>query len=98
MDPNDRLIHGFYQAFNDRRFDDAAAMFSDDAVLEHAPLGRQQHGGEGYRQFTAMWTAAFPDAALTVERVSSRVDHIYEVELLASGTHVGALDMGSAGV
>jgi steroid delta-isomerase-like uncharacterized protein len=98
MDANDRLIRGFYQAFNDRRFDDAAAMFSDDAVLEHAPLGRQQRGGEGYRHFTAMWTTAFPDAALAVERVTSRVDHVYEVDLLASGTHLGALDMGSAGV
>jgi steroid delta-isomerase-like uncharacterized protein len=95
---NERLIRDFYQAFNERRFNDAAAMFRDDAVLEHAALGRQQRGGEGYLQFVAMWTAAFPDAALTVERVASRVDHIYEVELLAVGTHVGALEMGSAGV
>jgi steroid delta-isomerase-like uncharacterized protein len=98
MDRNDRLIHDYYQAFNDRRFDDAAALFSEDAVLEHAPLGRQQRGGDGYRQFVEMWVRAFPDATLTVERIASMNGSVYEVELLAAGTHLGALDMGAAGV
>ena len=98
MDGNERLIRDLYQHFNDRRFDDAAELFAPDALLEHAPLGRQQRGGDGYREFVAMWTRAFPDAALEVRDVSSADGVTYEVELLANGTHTGAFDMGSVGV
>jgi predicted ester cyclase len=95
---NEQVIGRFYQLFNERRLDEAATLFTDDAVLEHAPLGRHQRGGEGYLEFARMWTRAFPDAALTVERVTSNDSDTWEVELFARGTHLGPLDMGAAGV
>jgi hypothetical protein len=92
------LIATFYDAFNQRRFADAAALFADDAVLEHATPRRQEQGGAGYLIFARIWTQAFPDAALTIERIASQDEVTFEVELLVTGTHLGALDMGSCGV
>jgi steroid delta-isomerase-like uncharacterized protein len=98
MEIANKVIRQFYQYFNERRFDAAAALFSDDAVLEHTPLRRHQLGGDGYLEFARMWTRAFPDVALSVERVASHDGVTYEVDLLAAGTHLGALDMGAVGV
>lgn len=95
---NESVIRQFYEHFNERRLDAAAALFADDAVLEHAPLRRHSRGGQGYLEFVRMWTHAFPDAALLVERIVSTDEVNYEVDLLAGGTHLGALDMGSTGV
>lgn len=95
---NESVIRQFYEHFNERRLEDAAALFAEDAVLEHAPLRRHSRGPAGYLEFVRMWTQAFPDAALLVERIVSNDDVNYEIELLAGGTHLGALDMGGTGV
>ena len=91
------LVRQLYAAFNARRLDDAAALFKDDAVLEHVPLGRQQRGPAGYGEFAAMWLNAFPDATVDVERVSFRGGRRCEVDLRVTGTHQGSLDLGGYG-
>ena len=91
------LIRSFYDHFNERRFDGAAALFADDAVLEHTPLRRRQQGGGGYLEFAEMWVRAFPDAKIAIERITHRDTNIYEVDLAASGTHLGRLDFGGVG-
>ena len=98
MDQHDSVIRRFYEYFNQRRFAEAAALFRDDALLEHVPLRRQERGGAGYLAFVHMWINAFPDAVLTVVEVAGRGVNTYEVELSAEGTHLGALDMGGFGV
>jgi steroid delta-isomerase-like uncharacterized protein len=95
---NESVIRQFYEHFNERRFEDAAAIFAEDAVLERAPLRGHARGAAGYLEFVHMWTQAFPDAALLVDRIASKDDVNYEIELLAGGTHLGALEMGPAGV
>ena len=92
------LVHRLYEHFNARRLDAAAALFHDDAVLEHARTGKQQRGGAGYLEFVQMWLGAFPDAVVAVERVTSRTPASCEVDLLASGTHLGPLDLGGYGL
>lgn len=89
-----RKIAEFYACFNDRRLPDAAAMFADDALVEHAALQRPRQGGGGYLEFADMWTRGFPDAAVRIQHISSRTAGLYEVELLAHGTHLGPLDFG----
>jgi hypothetical protein len=98
MDPNEALIRRFYQAFNDRRLDDAAALFHHDAVLQDVAFAREQRGPEGLFAFTGMWLRAFPDAILMAERISSRDGTTYEVDARAEGTHLGDLDVGGCGV
>ena len=92
------VVRQLYAAFNARRFDEAAALFQDDAVLEHVPLGRQQRGPSGYLEFVGMWLNAFPDATVDVDRVSYRGGHRCEVDLRATGTHRGPLDLGGYGL
>jgi steroid delta-isomerase-like uncharacterized protein len=98
MQSSETVIRQFYDYFNKRQLDAAARLFSDDAVLEHAATKRHQRGGEGYLEFAHMWTRAFPDAAIEIERIASRDGVTHEVDLRAAGTHLGALDMGTAGI
>jgi len=91
------VVRQLYAAFNARRVDDAAALFREDAVLEHIPLGRQQRGPAGYLDFAGMWLKAFPDALVDVERISYRGGLRCEVDLRATGTHQGPLDLGGYG-
>jgi len=84
----------YYAAFNDRRFDDAAALISDDAVIEQVPFACRERGGAAYRMFAETWTRAFPDVAVTIVEVVERAAGIFEVELLGKGTHEGPLAMG----
>ena len=90
---SEALIRHYYQSFNERRFADAAALFTEDAVLELIPVGRAQ-GGAGYLRFAASWSAAFPNAAFSIDRIEARDATIREVYLLATGTHRGILDFG----
>lgn len=92
--PAESLISQYYACFNERRLCDLAAWFDDDAIVEHMPRRPVQRGGEGYLQFVNAWIAAFPDAALTIERIVPRGTHTYEVTLLATGTHEGGLELG----
>ena len=96
--PGHELIRKYYACFNERRFADAAEFFSDDAVLEHGPLEQRQQDGAGYLQFAEMWVRAFPDAALSIVRVEQHGDTICEVDLILTGTHLGAFDLGEGGL
>jgi predicted ester cyclase len=90
----DTLIRRYYACFNERRFRDAAALFANDALLEHIPFGQQDYGGDGYVRFANTWIAAFPDGTFAVERVEPRTETMFEVHLLATGTHLGIFDIG----
>jgi predicted ester cyclase len=90
----DTILRAYYTAFNQRRFADAATLLTPDAMLDHVPFG-QQRGGDAYVRFATTWCLAFPDAALTVERVDQRGENIVDVHLLGTGTHLGLLDFGS---
>jgi len=92
------LIREYYACFNERRFADAAELFFDDAVLERGPMGQRWQGGAGYLHFAEMWVQAFPDAALSIVRVEQHGDTICEVDLLLTGTHLGAFDLGPGGL
>jgi SnoaL-like polyketide cyclase len=90
----DSVIDQYYSYFNERRFVEATALFAETAVLEQLPLQRQERGGIGYLQFVSAWLRAFPDAALAAQHISSPDATTYEVDLAATGTHRGALEVG----
>ena len=91
------VVRQLYTAFNARQIDDAAGLFHETAVLEHIPVGREQHGPSGYREFAGMWLKAFPDASVEVERINFRGGKRCEVDLRVRGTHQGGLDLGGYG-
>jgi predicted ester cyclase len=87
-------IDAYYACFNQRRFRDAANLFTANAVLEHIPLGQSRLGREGYLHFAYAWVNAFPDVVIDVERVQSRSETLFDVDLVSRGTHLGDLDFG----
>ena len=91
---SETLLRHYYACFNERRFHDAANLFTDNALLEHLPFGKQYRGSEGYIRFAQAWGSAFPDATLVVERIDHRSDTMFDVHLVSTGTHGGVLDIG----
>jgi predicted ester cyclase len=87
-------IRTYYACFNERRFSDAAGMFTDDAVLEQLPFQGRERGGAAYRQFAELWTTAFPDMTMTIGDLAARPGGAIEVQLSAAGTHSGNLAIG----
>lgn len=88
------LIAQHYADFNARRIDRAASQFHENAAQEHV-AGQVEHGPEGYRRFAERWLDAFPDGTLTVKNVQCRDAGLYDVDLLATGTHTGVLAYGT---
>jgi predicted ester cyclase len=84
----DRLIRRYYAAFNERRLADAAALFTEHAVIE-APFEPPQEASAGYRRVAEAWIHAFPDGQLTIQEVAQRNETMCEVYLIATGTHRG---------
>jgi len=91
------LIRRYYDNYNSRRFRESADFFAKDAVIEHAPFGSVATGGDGYVASAERSFHAFPDARIEVLAVTAHGDTIYEIDLMATGTHSGTLDLGSYG-
>ena len=91
------LIREYYKAFNERRFDDAAELFTDDAVLEHLPDDAALKGATAYMASAHAAVAAFPDLSLRIVHVEQHGDTICEVDVLCTGTHEGEWTMGELG-
>lgn len=90
-------IRTYYSCFNERRFRDAAALFTSDAVVLHVPFGQHERGARAYLRFTETWIRAFPDAILMPQQIKSRGESLWDVDLRATGTHLGALELGLFG-
>lgn len=90
----DALVKSYYELFNRRRLSEAAKLFSDDALLEHIPFGRDR-GGAGYVRLAEMWIRAFDKVTFTVDRVEPRGGTFCEVYFQAVGAHIGVLQFGA---
>jgi hypothetical protein len=88
----DALVTEYYRSFNERRLADAAALFTEDAIVEQGPTRQTLCGGPAYLALAGAWIVAFPDITVSIEAVVSRQQgRLREVALLATGTHEGAL-------
>jgi ketosteroid isomerase-like protein len=92
------LIREYYQAFNERRFEAGAELFTHDAVVQHRPDGVPLKGPEGYLESAQATIAIFPDIQVQILHVEQRGDTIVEIDLVAEGTHSGDWNMGALGV
>jgi predicted ester cyclase len=95
---SDQLVRDYYSCFNERRIVTAGTLFAPDAVVEMPPFVQRAHGADAYTQFADMWLRAFPDAVFTMQRVEQRSDTMCEVDIIATGTHSGLLDLGAFGL
>ena len=98
MSNGHKLIREYYQLFNERRIDEVAELFTDDAVIQHRPDGSQLKGPAGYLESAHATLAIFPDLVQTILHVEQRGDTIVEVDVSATGTHQGDWNMGTLGI
>lgn len=89
------LIRQYFDWLNARRLSDVAGLFAPEAVIVQAPYRQMPRGAAGFQELANAWLTAFPDASVTVERVISRDEVTQEAQLASTGTHRGALDLGS---
>ena len=94
----DHVIRDYYACFNERRIVDARALFAADAVVEMPPFVLNAIGADAYARFADAWLQAFPDAQFTIKHVEQRNETMCEVDLIATGTHAGVLDLGPFGL
>lgn len=90
----DTLIRHYFNAFNERRFAQGAALFASESRFAWIPFGDPRQGEDGYRDFIERWAGAFPNAQLRIEHVEQRGDRGCEVRVLVTGTHAGSLELG----
>ena len=83
------LIREYIAAFNERRLQDAAAMFTNDAVIQHRPSSKPLIGPDGYLTSAGQAIGTFPDIRFEILHVEQRGDTIAEIDLSATGTHLG---------
>ena len=91
----DALLRLFYDSFNQRRFSETAALFTDDVVFELLPAETPLRGRDGFAAFVARWSTAFPDAHMMPQHVEQRGETMCEVDMTVTGTHLGLFDLGA---
>lgn len=82
----------YYGLFNERRFDEAEALVHPQAIFTYPAAREHFIGRAGYRELARRWTAAFPDAELSITAVTVIGDSAC-TEWIGSGTHLGTLDI-----
>jgi len=92
---NATIARSFYDAFNSRDFDRAAAFVAPECAWLNVPTGETWRGPGGLRQDMQGWATAFPDSKVEVTNLISAGDWVV-VEFKGRGTHKGPL-MGPTG-
>jgi SnoaL-like protein len=77
------LIEAYYAGFNERRLEATEALLAPEAVVERMWTGGGRRGAAAYRAFADVWLQAFPDARLTIDRITRMRETLYDVELRA---------------
>lgn len=95
LNDNATLARTFYDAFNSRDFDRAAAYVTPDCEWLNVPTGETRRGPEGFRQDMQAWATAFPDGMVEVTNLIPAGEWVC-VEFTGRGTNKGPLT-GPAG-
>lgn len=90
MAGEEAVVRTVYDAFNDRDFDRASSVVSDDAEWTNVPTGETLRGRDGLRQFLQVWDDGFPDGRIEVSSVKSG-EGFAVVEFVGRGTNSGPL-------
>ena len=87
MSDNVATVRRTYEAWNGRDFDAMAEVMAN-GVQTIASSGDRFEGGEGARQFGAMWANAFSDGRIEIDNIVDGGDQVV-VEFTGRGTHDG---------
>ncbi len=84
------LVRQVYDAYNDRQFDHAAQLVTDDYEWTMVPTGQSFHGPDGMREYLAGWDRGFPESKVEITNVITSGEHAI-VEFTGRGVHGGPL-------
>ena len=90
MAENANLVRSLLEAFNKRDFDYIRECTAPDSVLTDAGSGQTWHGPDGGHSYNTMWTDAFPDGKITIDRIFDSGDLVV-VEYTGHGKHTGPM-------
>jgi steroid delta-isomerase-like uncharacterized protein len=86
---NATLARTIVDAYNERAFDKAAALFAPDATCLNVALNAKFQGPAGYREFLQNWATAFPDSKVELTSIAAG-DEYTAVEFTGRGTNTGS--------
>jgi hypothetical protein len=92
----EQIARRYYQLFNERRLDEAAAMVDGQAIYHYLPTRQRFIGRAGFHAVIGLWLTAFKDAQLEIVSALELNDHSVQVEFLGKGTHTGDLVLGDS--
>lgn len=90
MAGEEAVVRTVYDAFNDRDFDRAVSVVSDDAEWTNVPTGETLRGRDGVQQFLQRWGGGFPDGRIEVSSIKAG-EGFAVVEFVGRGTNSGSL-------
>jgi steroid delta-isomerase-like uncharacterized protein len=88
---NERIARAIFDAFNNRKIDDALKLVADKLEYRDVPTGEVFRGPDGMRKFMEGWIQAFDDAKASVQRVTA-TDRLVITEFVGRGTHTGPME------
>ncbi|HEY9516995.1 MAG TPA: ester cyclase [Gemmatimonadaceae bacterium] len=91
VEENSRLARTIYDLWNERDFDQAVHLATENIECVNIPFNTTTKGPEGYREFMQSWVTAFPDGRIDVKRVIADENGAV-VEFTGRGTHTGPLE------
>lgn len=84
------LVQEVYDAYNDRQFDRAAELVTDDFELTMVSTGQTFNGPDGLRQFLQAWATGFPESSVEVTNIIAGESQA-AIEYTGRGVHDGPL-------
>lgn len=84
---NIAIVRRYFAAANSGDLDALDDLLAPD-VVDHAAYDGQQAGRAGFKQFIALWRAAFPDLVYTIEDIFADGDRV-AARWTMRGTHQG---------
>lgn len=84
------LVREIYAAYNDRQFDRASDLVTDDFAFTMVPTGQTLNGPDGMRRFLQTWATGFPESSVEITNVIVGEDGA-SVEYTGRGVHSGPL-------
>lgn len=84
------LVREVYDAYNERQFDRAADLVTDDYAFTMVPTGQTFNGPDGMREFLQTWATGFPESSVEITNIVLGESQA-AVEYTGRGVHSGPL-------
>lgn len=92
MPRNSDIAENLYDAFNARDFDRSLSLAAPDVKWVNLTTGEEYRGHEGMRNYMTRWTSAFPDAKVTIRKITADEETVV-TEFEGKGHHDGVLKL-----